>query len=164
MTAAFDQAVTSVFLEEGGYADDPNDPGGPTVYGIARRYHPHEPWPPTKDRAREIYRTEYWTLIRGDSLPLPLAIAMLDCAVNQGVATAAKMLQRIVRTVPDGWIGPQTLRAVGGWNVGTLVDELMTFRALRYAADDQFERYGDNWLRRLFAVHARCVASSSTTP
>ena len=34
MQASYDQAMAEVFSDEGGYTDDPNDPGGPTNYGI----------------------------------------------------------------------------------------------------------------------------------
>ena len=34
MQATYDQAMAQVFSDEGGYTDDPNDPGGPTNYGI----------------------------------------------------------------------------------------------------------------------------------
>ena len=37
------------------------DTGGDTWWGIARNSHPDEPWPPTLERAKQIYFDEYYT-------------------------------------------------------------------------------------------------------
>jgi len=39
---SFERAVTHVLLHEGGYSNDPNDPGGETQYGISKRAYPNE--------------------------------------------------------------------------------------------------------------------------
>ena len=106
MTDNFDRAfkiVTSKEIE-GNYSDDPRDPGGETIHGITKRYHP-EAWAnglPTIERERAIYRTEYWDAVQADSLPWPLCLYVFDAAVNQGVSAAARMLQRAVQTAQDG--------------------------------------------------------------
>jgi lysozyme family protein len=46
---------------EGGYVDDPQDPGGETKYGISKRAYPHEDIKDlSRDRAVEIYYHDYW--------------------------------------------------------------------------------------------------------
>jgi hypothetical protein len=47
----------------------------------------------TMDEAISIYHRDYWLPISGDDLPPALAIATFDCAVNQGVTKAKRILQ-----------------------------------------------------------------------
>ena len=66
----FDQAFAIVIGEEGGYVNDPNDPGGETKYGIAKNSHPNVDIANlTLDQAKAIYKTEYWDKVFGDTLP-----------------------------------------------------------------------------------------------
>ncbi|MFH2126994.1 MAG: glycosyl hydrolase 108 family protein [Pseudomonadota bacterium] len=104
---------------EGVHANDPNDKGGDTWYGISRKAQPNEPWPPTRERCIEIYREEYWNT---RNLPLdkfrslPLKLVLFDGAVQHDPTDMAIMLQTTLnklggaeRIVVDGWAGPQTL-------------------------------------------------------
>ena len=46
---------------EGGYVNDPNDPGGETKYGISKHAYPHEDIKGlTRDRAMAIYYRDFW--------------------------------------------------------------------------------------------------------
>lgn len=65
------------------YTDDPNDPGGPTKYGICQRYHPNEDIKNlTLERAKEIYLDEYWIPSLCDLAPFPMDVCLFDSAVN----------------------------------------------------------------------------------
>ena len=113
MTDTFEELVEIIFEHEGGLVDDPNDPGGRTIYGISITHHP-DAWadgPPTKSEAAEIYRTDYWDVIRGSLLDPAVALCVFDSAVNQGSRKAAKMLQEILNGGVDGKIGPITAKA-----------------------------------------------------
>lgn len=107
----FDRAVGMVLESEGPPSDDPQDPGGETVYGLSRVYHPSIPWPPTQAQAIQLYRHDYWAPIHGDELPVPLALVMFDAAVIPGLSWAIKALQGVLRLESDGVIGPNTLAA-----------------------------------------------------
>lgn len=109
----FDQAIEFVFKHEGGYVNDPLDPGGETKFGISKRSWPHiDIKNLTYDQAAEIYRDNYWDEVGGDLLPYSIALAVFDFAVNSGVSTAVKCLQTQVGAVPDGKFGPNTLREI----------------------------------------------------
>jgi lysozyme family protein len=109
----FDRAMTFVLKWEGGYVDHPSDPGGETNYGIAKRSHPDlDIKMLTKEKAKEIYKEEYWDKIRGDELPDVVAVALMDYSVNSGVSRASKALQSIVHAEADGQIGPNTVKQV----------------------------------------------------
>ena len=85
MKENFPLAVGFVLKHEGGYVDDPSDPGGATNFGIAQRYHPNEDIKNmTIDRAAQIYKTDYWDACNCDTLAFPKDIIAMDTAVNCG--------------------------------------------------------------------------------
>jgi lysozyme family protein len=95
----FEEAVQFILLKEGGYVNDPNDPGGETNFGISKRAYPNEDIKNmTKERAIEIYRKDYWNELNLDNVTFPMKLVMFDTAVNMGV-TASKQLKHRC----DGW-------------------------------------------------------------
>jgi lysozyme family protein len=91
MTDTFQNALTFVLKWEGGYSNDPVDPGGETKYGISKRAHPNVDIKNlTKEQAGEIYRKEYWTAMSCDSMTPSVAICVFDSAVNCGVGRVKK--------------------------------------------------------------------------
>jgi len=104
-----------IFQWEGGYDNDPDDPGGETKYGIDKRSHPKENIKAlTKQRAQEIYFEEYWQKARCEDLPTGVGEVVMNIAVNCGHARAGKWLQLAVgmtKESADGVIGPKTLQA-----------------------------------------------------
>ncbi len=96
MSAANREAsIKKTLTYEGGYTNNPADPGGPTNWGItiadARQY-----WKADADAADvkamplsvaiDIYRKHYWLPVNGDTLPAGLDLAVFDFAVNSGVS------------------------------------------------------------------------------
>ena len=94
MEGNWDKAIEFVLQWEGGYENDPDDPGGETKYGISKRAFPNEDIANlTLDRAKELYHLEYWTRIGGNYLPDKMDIVVFDTAVNCGVGKAVQFLQ-----------------------------------------------------------------------
>lgn len=86
----FVKCMPFIFEREGGYVNDPDDPGGETKYGISKRAFPNEDIKNlSKERATELYYINYWLSCVGDS-KWPLDLCIFDTAVNQGVYTAKK--------------------------------------------------------------------------
>lgn len=106
----FLRAVEFVLQHEGEWSNHPSDPGGRTRWGISSRAHPDVDLDTlTREQAIEIYRREYWERIRGDELPWPLVLVVMDHAVHSGVHRAVEMLQAQIGATVDGIVGPQTL-------------------------------------------------------
>ncbi len=79
----------------GGYTLDPNDPGGETKYGIAKRYNPGVDIASlTPEQATSIYATKYWDAAGCDSIPFPFNVAVFDTAVNCGVDKAVGWMKQ----------------------------------------------------------------------
>lgn len=93
MSLAFGLDMTFVFKWEGGYVNDPSDPGGETNFGISKRAYPNiDIKNLTRQAAQEIYQRDYWDAIKGDTLEPALGAVALDTAINMGVSRAKQFL------------------------------------------------------------------------
>lgn len=146
----FDDAFKDLIGHEGGYIHHPRDPGGETKYGITRRSYPNEDIRGmTLDRAKAIYRRDFWDAVRGDEMPYPVAFNVFDGAVNSGVRTSARWLQQAVGTRPDGIIGPITMTAIHAAHPDRTVARYNGIR-LQFMTDlSTWGDFGKGWARRI---------------
>lgn len=146
----FDEAFERLIGHEGGYVNDPRDPGGETKYGISRRAYPGEDIAGlTLARAKAIYLRDYWGPAACDALPPSVRFDVFDLAVNSGPRTAARMLQRVVGEVQDGIVGPRTLQAVQSMPAPRLVARLSGARLAMMADLPNWPAHGRGWARRI---------------
>jgi lysozyme family protein len=176
MQDTIDKALSLILASEGGYVNDPHDPGGATKFGITistlsrARGHPVTPADIatlTENEARSIYRLYYWNAVRGDELPRGLDYALLDAAVHSGPKQAVTWLQLCLKITADGVIGPMTLAAVQTANPEALIGELSDRRrdALQKLAG--FARFGRGWDARVERVRRdslQLVQNSASSP
>lgn len=156
---------------DGGYTNDPRDPGGETHFGITKRDYPDVDIKAlTLEAALQIYFREYWLKIGRqksycDSLPLPLNFAHLDCTINIGnwkrlpggtpyfTGRANMILQRALDVDDNGYIGPVTLAAVDRADplltAGIAIDQRDLYYLSRGAWADPFRK---GWLNRTAAL------------
>lgn len=152
MVSDFEHAFAVVVSAEGGYVNDPDDPGGETKFGISKRSYPDvDIRNLTIAQAKEIYRRDFWDRCQCDLLPKPMNLLVFDAAVNQGVDTAIKLLQKAVGVAQDGKLGQATLAAVSNRRA-ELPALFLTERAMRYMGTRHFDKYGRGWLKRLFVL------------
>ncbi|AVQ81642.1 glycoside hydrolase family 108 protein [Variovorax sp. PMC12] len=145
----FDQAFDRLLGHEGGYVNDPRDPGGETNWGISKRSYPNvDVKALTQDAAKAIYRRDYWAPVRADELPDSVRFDVFDAAVNSGVTQSAKWLQRAVGAYPDGVIGAQTVAAARA--AGPLIAAAFNGYRLQFYTDSgNWPTYGKGWARRV---------------
>jgi hypothetical protein len=95
----FEQAFEELMILEGGYVNNPNDPGGETNFGISKRSYPDEDIKNLNlERAREIYYKDYWLPNHYDQIKdNSLAAYIFHNSVNCGVARSHLLLQRAFR-------------------------------------------------------------------
>lgn len=141
----FDEAFERVVGAEGVYSADPNDNGNwtggrrgsgefmGTKYGIAANTYGRALKAAGKtikdltlDDAKEIYKRDFWDVLRCDELPELFRYALFSCAVNCGVRRAARLFQSVLFVIVDGIIGGATIRAARTYRdqVGLLEDFL----------------------------------------
>lgn len=176
----FDAALAHVLEMEGGWTDDPADPGGPTNLGLtlddlaawhgmvldaSSRFALIDDLRRLDAAAvRPIYRQRYWLPSRADALPAALALMHFDCAVNQGLGRAARFLQQAVGADVDGDIGPLTLAAAAAADGAAALDRYAQARRAHYRSLATFARFGRGWLARVDRTLARSQALSAAAP
>lgn len=145
----FDAAFEKLIAHEGGLVDDPADPGGLTKFGISARSYPGESIAElTLERAKLLYKRDYWGPAGCDALPDAVKDDVFDTAVNAGVRTAVKLLQRAVGESEDGVLGPLTLQAAGSFPPGKLVARFQGARLHYLTSLPDWGRFGKGWARR----------------
>ena len=158
MLINFDEIIEVVLHHEGGYVNDPKDPGGETNFGVAKRSHPDVDIKNlTKEGAIEIYKEHYRDRNKVESLSEELRHIYFDMCVNPGRGRAVKILQKAANAKGanlkvDGGMGPMTIAAMDGV-------ELQRVRAYRvkYYADlvtrkPDLEKFYFGWFRRALEV------------
>lgn len=143
---AFQRAVARVLRDEGGYADNADDPGGQTKFGICKRDYPDlDIAALTRDQAIAIYYRDWWRRYRYADLPGPVAVKLLDLAVNIGPDHAGRCLQYALRACGrqmdyDGVVGPLTIAAARAANQLALLAALRSEAAGYYRTLAALER------------------------
>jgi len=146
----FDTAFERTVGLEGGYSNDPNDPGGETNWGISKRSYPHLNIKElTREDAKAIYLRDFWNRIHADSLPDGVAFQLFDFAVNSGIETAVRYLQRALRVADDGHWGPVSQAAADRMNEPDMIMNLISERLDYMTRLKNWSVAGNGWARRI---------------
>lgn len=146
----FDLAFKRLIGHEGGYVNDPEDPGGETKFGISKKSYPQEDiFNMTLERAKLLYQRDYWWKAGCDAVPEAVKFDLFDMAVNSGVTPAICTLQNAVGAVPDGLIGPRTLQAIDSMNPVRFVARFNAHRLLFMTNLQNWPVHGKGWARRI---------------
>lgn len=167
MTA--DQIIKRTLTKwEGRYANDPEDSGGETNWGIAETFHPGQQVSSIDD-AVLIARQEYYDRLNLGLIKSPrVRWKLFDIAFNLGCDDAElfiKEIQRRLHVVADGKIGPQTSKAINkepsiDWILSLLVELQVTGYVERVIKDPFKIKWLRGWTRRAFDSAADCVERS----
>ena len=167
MIANFDDAFALMLRHEGGYVNNPLDPGGRTNLGVTQKaweaYVEHavdeaDMRALTPDVVKPFYKAKYWDKVRGDELPDGVDYAVFDLAVNSGVGRASKLLQSAVGVPADGMVGAKTLAAVNACNAADLAKDICDMRLNFLKSLSTFATFGKGWERRVVEVKDHAVA------
>ncbi|WEK50298.1 MAG: glycosyl hydrolase 108 family protein [Candidatus Kaistia colombiensis] len=163
MRGNLDKCLRLIFGSEGGFVNNPKDPGGATKYGITaatlgawrklgRAATPDEVKRLQLAEAAAILEGQYARSIRFDDLPAGIDYAVLDFAVNSGPGQAAKTLQRVLGVPADGIIGERTLQAIRAADSAKLIDAYLDARLAFLKRLKTWPTFGKGWSRRLAEV------------
>lgn len=186
--ADFEKAIVKILRHEGvtlgqdgfpvpgktGYVHHPGDPGGETNYGITRNVATENGYNGLMGEipfsmVKQIYRKKYWDKLLGDLIPdQEIAEEIFDTAVNCGVETVVRMLQRTLNVLNkqatlypdvavDGQCGQQTINALKQalaaqpWYRLCILRALDSLQCVRYIElaekNVKFETFLPGWLR-----------------
>lgn len=145
----FDEAFDRVIGHEGGYVNNPSDPGGETKWGISKRSYPRlDIRSLTRDDAKSIYYTDFWLRVKGiphDSVKFQ----MFDAAFNHGYGNAIRMLQRAVMATDDGYWGPLSQAAYNRMQENDILLRFIGYRLKFFTGLSTFDVFGRGWAARI---------------
>lgn len=152
--ANFKELFARLMKHEGGYVNNPKDPGGETMFGVTKRVaRAHGYTGRMRDlplaTAEAIARQSYWQAIRGDDLPEAVAWQVLDASYNHGNRNAVKFLQRAIGASDDGIIGPRTLAAVAAMDQNDIILLFLAERLQFFTNLRTWSVFGKGWSRRI---------------
>ena len=156
MQGNFKECLDLVLKSEGGWVNNPNDPGGETNLGVTKRVweewvgHPVESLKKlSKDDVAPLYEQKYWRPCYGEVLPRGLDLVVFSMAVNAGPGRSVKLLQSSIGCVPDGIIGPRTRELICSSNIANLISKFSESRREYYRSLKTFPIFGKGWLARV---------------
>ena len=167
MKENWDNCFAMVIKSEGGFVNNPKDPGGMTNLGVTR-----SAWQGflnrdvteiemralTPEAVKPFYKALYWDRIKGDSLPSGVDYAAYDLAVNSGPHKAAQCLQEIAGAPVDGMIGPKSLEAIQSCDAKETADAICDMRLEFLKKLSTFDTFGKGWSRRVAEVKAKAIS------
>jgi lysozyme family protein len=161
MLSNWQKSFELMLKSEGGYVNNPADPGGMTNLGvtkatwenwIGRESDEAEMRGLTPEKVEPLYKKKYFDAVRGDELPVGLDYLMFDFAVNAGAGRAIKTLQSSVGVNPDGGFGPMTMAAVQAVDPVELIERFSQAKEDFYRSLNTFATFGKGWLNRVADV------------
>jgi len=151
--ANFKTAFDLMIAHEGGYVNDPDDPGGETYKGVARKiFSKWEGWqtidmlkrqagfPANLDKDTDLqeavsdfYRVNFWDKINADNIEnQEVSSSIFDFAVNAGVGSSASLAQLVVEINPDGVIGPDSVAQINAFDADHFLAAFTVAKIARY--------------------------------
>ena len=161
-SARFDACMPFIFKAEGGYSDNPGDPGGPTNFGITLatlRAYEGNPNLTAEDvkkltpaMAKEIYRSDYWNRMQCGALPAGLDLEVFDFGVNSGPAESVKTLQRLVGVTAGRLDRPDNARGYRSAQVERLDRAFCSEARLAYYKRLNKPEFEQGWTTRVAQI------------
>lgn len=180
---AADRMLDFILEREGGFVNDPKDPGGATMYGISLRFlqsidpamadldedgdvDVDDIFALSPELARDFYRQFFYRPMGIDRYPAPLGAAMLDAGVNMGKSRAGRILQEALNrcgaaVAVDGIVGPKTMTALMFFDTLDVLRAVLLLRVFAYAnlcrENPDLQRFFFGWVGRVRHLEAFCM-------
>jgi lysozyme family protein len=178
-----EQMLDFILEREGGFVNDPKDPGGATMYGISLRFlqtidpamadldedgdvDVDDIFALSPELARDFYRQFFYRNMGIDQYPAPLGAAILDMGVNMGKLRAGRILQRALNrcgaaVAVDGIVGPKTRTALMFFDPMEVLRAVLLVRVFAYAdlcrKNPDLHRFLFGWVERVRHLEAFCM-------
>jgi lysozyme family protein len=164
MQSTYDECLKRVLAHEGGYTNDPRDPGGPTNFGITIYDYRKFVKPDAKAtdvqrmsllEAKSIYRSKYWDALRCDDLPAGVDYSVFDYGVNSGLGRAGKVLRRVLGLSDADWrITADMITALNKCDTSKVISAINDERLQFLKSLRTWSAFGVGWGRRVAEVKA----------
>jgi len=176
--AEFKQAFKIIIANEGKYVNDPDDPGGETYKGIARKIHSKwEGWtsidilhkasgfPANLEKDTDLqqmverfYQVQFWDKMKGDEITNQQAAnSIFDFAVNAGCSTSVSLAQLVIGAETDGVFGTESLAALNAFDPEHFSAAFTVTKIARYITivkkRPESRKYFYGWICRALGEH-----------
>ena len=152
-----------VTILEGGFSNNPKDPGGATYRGITLRAFEDyrgrtctiaELKALTDAEVSDFYHHLYWPSVLGDALPSGVDLMLFDGAVNVGRSRSVTFLQQALTLDDvDGDLGPATMKAtLAVKDRAGLIADIAQARRTFYRGLPTYPTFGNGWIKRVTTV------------
>ena len=161
MLSNWPTSLALMLKSEGGFSNNPHDPGGMTNLGVTkkaweayvgRQVDEAEMRGLTPEIVAPFYKARYWNPCKCDELPLGIDYAVFDFAVNAGASRASRTMQSALGTAADGIVGPATLGVAINADPDHFLEKFSAAKEQFYRNLPTFEHFGKGWLRRVAEV------------
>jgi hypothetical protein len=161
----FKNIINNLVELEGGKSNLSYDKGGKTNLGITQ--YTYNNWnkkhnKPLKDvykitrqEADQIYKEEYWNIIKGDQLPPNVAHIMLSQALLDGPQDSIRLVQKLLGLKVDGIMGSDTINKIKRLTVNgdiKLATAIANKQIYRLKTDEDADKFGKGWNSRVQKV------------
>lgn len=166
MSERFSVIFPLVMKEEGGFVNNPSDPGGMTNHGVTK--HVWDGWVgrSVDEQAMRrlslvdvepLYKKKYWGVCRCEDLPAGVDLVVFDCAVNSGTTKASRLLQQVLSTTIDGVIGPNTVAKACKEDPKKIIVWYCDARLAFLQSLGTFKVFGKGWTARVSRIKAEAL-------
>jgi lysozyme family protein len=149
---SFDDAFTALIGNEGGYSNNPADPGGETMWGITARVARANGYTGAmRDlplaTAKTIAKSEYWDSLSLDQLDPHIAFQMFDANYNGG--DTVRWAQQASGADIDGKMGPNTIAAIQATDPRIFVLRFLAYRLKYLNGLKSWPTFSRGWSNRI---------------
>lgn len=175
MDSSYPQAIAFVLKQEGGYTNDPRDPGGPTNWGItifdARKHWKADATAADVkamplQAAKDIYQSKYWNAVCGPLLPAGLDLCTFDSGVNSGVGRSNIWLGRAIGSPAKDY--PTLAKQAPSVDQPKAIDRYCDVRLSFLHSLRTWDHFGKGWGSRVAQLRAKAhvlwLQASGKTP
>ena len=162
----FEDCLALVLKSEGGFVQNPKDPGGATNLGVTKATYEayvgrsvsvDEIKALTPDTVAPLYKAMYWDKVSGDNIALGLDYALFDFAVNSGPRQATKFIQNIASVPADGMMGNRTVQQLANLDPSDCITRLCSERLQFLKQLNTWDTFGKGWQKRVSDVQKRAL-------
>jgi lysozyme family protein len=149
---SYDDAFTALMGNEGGYSNNPADPGGETMWGITVRVARANGYAGPminlpQSTAKAIAKSQYWDKIHGDDFSPAVSFQLFDAIYNGG--KPAQWVQQAAGVTADGVIGPTTIAAVNASDPDKIIMRFDAYRLQYLASLPTRATFAGGWMNRI---------------
>jgi lysozyme family protein len=150
--SSFDDAFAALIGNEGGYVNNPADPGGETMYGITARVARSQGYTGAMrdlpiDTAKSIAKQSYWDPLHLDEFDPRVAFQMFDANYNGG--QVVRWAQQASGAAVDGKLGPNTITAIKGAEPRAFMMRFLAYRMKYLGSLKTWPTFGRGWSSRI---------------